>query len=210
MPAPATAGSPAMPTPITGRSLSSCSWKAGVRRSVPKPLRSPAACTAASTITTSSQPGPRFPMSVRPPALQIDQRWIRTETQRHSEERQKTSFRSSLCLCISVVTRSIRPASDPPHDLGILSFDFVAFDQAVLDVDDAVGVLGDVMLVSYEHNGVALGVEPVEERHNFIPGLRVEVPSGLVGQDDGRPIHQGARDGHALALAAGEFVGFVH
>ena len=37
----------------------------------------------------------------------------------------------------------------------------------------------------------------------------VEVARGLVGEDDGRGVHQGAGDGHALLLAAGELVGRV-
>jgi hypothetical protein len=34
-------------------------------------------------------------------------------------------------------------------------------DDAVLDIDDAVGVLGDIVLVSDEDDGVALGVQTI-------------------------------------------------
>ena len=37
----------------------------------------------------------------------------------------------------------------------------------------------------------------------------VEVPGGLVRQDDGGIVHQGAGDGDALALTAGQLVGLV-
>jgi len=47
----------------------------------------------------------------------------------------------------------------------------------------------------------------VEEGHDLVAGLGVEVSGGLVGEDDGGVIDQGAGDGDALALAAGEFVG---
>ena len=37
-------------------------------------------------------------------------------------------------------------------------------------------------------------------------GDGVEVPGGLVGQEDGRPVDQGPRDGYALHLATGQLV----
>jgi hypothetical protein len=86
----------------------------------------------------------------------------------------------------------------------------VARDDAVADGDDAVGVFGDVGLVGDEDDGVALGVEFVEEGHDLVAGLGVEVAGGLVGEDDGGLVDQGAGDGDALALAAGELVWFVH
>ena len=86
----------------------------------------------------------------------------------------------------------------------------VAGDDAVADGDDAVGELGDVGLVGDDDDGVALGVELVEEGHDLVAGLGVEVSGGLVGEDDGGVVDQGAGDGDALALAAGELVGLVH
>ena len=49
----------------------------------------------------------------------------------------------------------------------------------------------------------------LEELHDLRAGLGVEVAGRLVGQEDGGPVDQRARDGHALALAAGQFVGPV-
>jgi hypothetical protein len=37
----------------------------------------------------------------------------------------------------------------------------------------------------------------------------VEVAGGLVGQQDGRVVHNGARDGHALLLSAGQRIRLV-
>ena len=62
---------------------------------------------------------------------------------------------------------------------------FVGEDLAVADVDDAVGVLGDVGLVGDEDDGVALGVKSVKEGHDLDAGFGVEVAGGLVGEDDG-------------------------
>src|SRR6185369_12166573 len=86
---------------------------------------------------------------------------------------------------------------------------FIAGDFAVADVDYAVGVFGDVGLVGYDDDGVALGLELVEEGHDFDAGFGVEVASGLVGQDDAGAVDEGAGDGDALALSAGELVGLV-
>lgn len=43
----------------------------------------------------------------------------------------------------------------------------VGEDLAVADMDDAVGVFGDIGLVSHQHDGVALAVELVEQRHDL-------------------------------------------
>jgi hypothetical protein len=85
----------------------------------------------------------------------------------------------------------------------------VGEDLAVADVDDAMGVLGDVGFVGDEDDGVAAGVERVKEGHDFVAGFGVEVAGGLVGEDDGGPVDEGAGNGDALALTAGELVGLV-
>src|SRR5271168_2981321 len=53
-------------------------------------------------------------------------------------------------------------------------------------------------------------MEFVEEGHDLVAGLGVEVAGGFVGEDDGGFVDQSAGDGDALTLAAGEFVGLVH
>ena len=82
-------------------------------------------------------------------------------------------------------------------------------DDAVADVDDAMGELGDVGFVGDDDDGVAAMVELVEERHDLVAGLGVEVAGGLVGEDDRGAIDERAGDGDALALSAGELVGLV-
>ena len=78
----------------------------------------------------------------------------------------------------------------------------VAGDDTVADGDDAVGVLGDIWLMGDDDDGVAVGMELVEEGHDLVAGFGVEVSCGLVGEDDGGFVDQGAGDGDALALAA--------
>jgi hypothetical protein len=61
---------------------------------------------------------------------------------------------------------------------------------------------GDVGLVGDEHDGVAGGVEPLEDGHDLDPRLRVEVSGGLVREQDRRIVDERAGDGDALALTA--------
>src|ERR1700676_3002641 len=63
--------------------------------------------------------------------------------------------------------------------------------------------VGDVEFVGYQYDRQALIVESLEDLHDFHRGARVEVAGGLVGEQYGRTIHQGARDGDALLLSSG-------
>lgn len=71
------------------------------------------------------------------------------------------------------------------------------------------GMLGDFLFVGDDDDGVALAGEVFEEVEDFLTGAGVEVSGGFVGEDDGGVVDEGACDGDALALAAGEFVGAV-
>src|SRR3989442_3099267 len=86
----------------------------------------------------------------------------------------------------------------------------VGFDFAVADMDDAVGVCGDIALVGDQNNCVALLVQPLEHAHDLFAGLGVEVAGRLVGQQNRGRINQRPRNGYALSLPAGELVRFVH
>src|SRR6478735_8363591 len=87
-----------------------------------------------------------------------------------------------------------------------MSAALVALDQAVAQAHHAVRVRRDVVLVRDQDDGVALGVQVAEHRHDLLPGGGVEVAGGFVGQDDRGLAHQRARDRDALALAAGQLV----
>ena len=52
-------------------------------------------------------------------------------------------------------------------------------------------------------------VQPLEQVQDLLAGPGIEVAGGLVGQEQGRVVDQGAGDGHALLLAAGELRGVV-
>src|ERR1039457_2989744 len=85
----------------------------------------------------------------------------------------------------------------------------VLLDFAVADVNDAVGMQGDIVFVGDQDDGIALLVEALEEAHDFVAGGGIEVAGGFVGQQNGRVVDERAGDRDALALAAGKLVRLV-
>jgi len=53
-----------------------------------------------------------------------------------------------------------------------------------------------------QHGDAALDVQPLKNVHDLDARPRVEVAGRLVGQQDGRLCHEGARDRDALLLAS--------
>ena len=76
------------------------------------------------------------------------------------------------------------------------------FHFSVADVDDAMRVHGDIVLMRHQHDGIALLVQLREQRHDVVAGGGIERAGGLVGQQKRRMVHQRPGDGHALALPA--------
>ena len=72
---------------------------------------------------------------------------------------------------------------------------------AVADVDDPLSVWRDVGLVGDEDDRDPLvDVQRLEERHDLLARVRVEVASRLVGEDEGGVHHQRSRDRDPLLL----------
>ena len=67
-------------------------------------------------------------------------------------------------------------------------------------------VARDIALVRDENDGVTARIQILEQRHYFFAGFGVEIAGRFVCQNYRRIVHQRARDGHALALASGQFV----
>jgi len=78
---------------------------------------------------------------------------------------------------------SIIPPRGLTEKLWLLVFAFVAGDDAVFDMDNAPGVLGDVGFMGDQHNGIAFAMEVFHPLHDFIAGLRIKVAGRLIGQD---------------------------
>src|SRR5258706_1025955 len=61
----------------------------------------------------------------------------------------------------------------------------------------------------YHDDRAALVVEFFEEGEEFFAGAAIQCAGGFIGEEDGGVGYDGAGDGDALALAAGELVGLV-
>src|SRR5690606_2697719 len=85
----------------------------------------------------------------------------------------------------------------------------VPLDDTVAEADDAAGVPCDVLVVRDHEERGAEPVERLEEAHELLSRRRVEVARGLIGEEDGGAVDEGAGDGDALALPAGELVRLV-
>ena len=85
----------------------------------------------------------------------------------------------------------------------------VGFDQAIAEADDTAGVARNVFFVGDEHNRVAGRIDILEDLHNFFAGLGIQVSCRFIGQDDRRIGNQRSRNGDALPLTAGEFIGLM-
>ena len=85
--------------------------------------------------------------------------------------------------------------------------DGVEMDMAMGELDAAVGLAGDVGIVSNHEDGVAGTVELAKELEDDGFVGFVEIAGGLVGEDELRLIDEGTGNGHTLLLAAGELGG---
>src|SRR3546814_10894240 len=65
-------------------------------------------------------------------------------------------------------------------------------------------MLGNIVLMGDQHDGVAFAVQFVEQRHDLGAGVAVQIAGRLVAEQDRRVRHQRARNRHALALATGQ------
>src|SRR5947207_3000540 len=82
-------------------------------------------------------------------------------------------------------------------------------DHAVAQRDDPGGVGRNVVLVRDHDDRLAAAVQVAEHLHQLGAGGRVEVPGGLIGEQDGGLVHERPGDRDPLALAARQLVGPV-
>ncbi len=112
-------------------------------------------------------------------------------------------LRRNACRVSGGSTRPYAPYPYTPRSWSRTTFPPVELDHpAAHRVDDGVVVRG-------HHHGGAGSIDAVEQLHDVDRRRRVEVPGGLVGQQDQRPVHERARDRHALLLAARQLVRVV-
>jgi hypothetical protein len=77
-------------------------------------------------------------------------------------------------------------------------------DPPVAKRHHAMRKIGDVTLVGNHYDGHAPGIQLLQQSHHLTAGQRVQGPGRLIGKYQHRIVDQGARNGHALLLAAGE------
>jgi hypothetical protein len=71
------------------------------------------------------------------------------------------------------------------------------------------GAAGQLRLVGHHDDGGARGVDPLQQIEDLAGHGRIQVPGGLVRQDQPRLPGEGSRDGHALLLPPRELGGHV-
>src|ERR671927_372505 len=90
-------------------------------------------------------------------------------------------------------------------DLKVRGFDCGLFEPTSAQHEAAVAEAREGSVVrGDERAGARLAAEREEEAADLFARARVEVPRRLVGEDEARARDEGAREGHALLLAAGE------
>jgi hypothetical protein len=93
------------------------------------------------------------------------------------------------------------PALDLPGRAGV---PLVPDDLPVVQGDDPLAPVGHGRVVGDDHDRPALGDQLVEQGQDLLPGLAVQRPGRLVGQQDQRVVDQPAGDADALLLPAGQ------
>src|SRR5580698_6430242 len=77
---------------------------------------------------------------------------------------------------------------------------------AIGDIDDAVPVLGILLVVSHLNDRGSLVIQALEEIHDLLALARMQIAGGFIGQDDFGTRNDGPRDSHQLLLAARKLV----
>ena len=85
----------------------------------------------------------------------------------------------------------------------------VADDLAIFETHDPPAMFRDVFLVRHQNHRLALVVQRLKQRHDLLARPGVQVAGRLVGHQERRVVDEGAGDGDALLLAAGELIGPV-
>jgi hypothetical protein len=82
--------------------------------------------------------------------------------------------------------------------------------QIAPDHQSAIGHVGELFVVRYDHEGLTELLAQVEEELVQFTGVRrIEVAAGLIGQDHVRRVEERARHGHALLFTTAELCGLV-
>ncbi len=78
----------------------------------------------------------------------------------------------------------------------------VGNDNAIADLYNPIRLVGDLLIVRDQNDGVPLGVKLAQDLHNLCAAVCVQGPGRFIGQNYLAAIHQGAGDRYPLLLAA--------
>src|SRR5262245_23359997 len=96
--------------------------------------------------------------------------------------------------------RKVTPPMPESHSLGGLPH--ILLDLTVADMNRAAGERRNVGFMGHKYDGISSLMKPLEQRHDFSAGLRVEIACRLVGKQNRRVVHERPGDRHALTLTA--------
>ncbi len=104
-------------------------------------------------------------------------------------------------------TAAGRPRVGPRRRGGRFTGPPVADNLAVAELDDPIGVAGNLAVMGNENNGMAIIMQFFEDLHDLLAAGPVEGSGRFVGEDDVAAVHQGPGDGNPLLLPAGQLAG---
>ena len=79
---------------------------------------------------------------------------------------------------------------------------------SIKEVNDATRPSCYSGIVGHDHQRqTSLLMQLFKKLQHFLAGFRIQITRWLVGQNDGRLVHQGSSDGNSLLLATRQFVG---
>ena len=143
--------------------------------------------------------------------------YLAATTARASTRTTSRATRCSRAGSASWAPRTLTPGRAPPEPdsrggddaaRAGLAAALVLLDATVLQRDDARHARGEREVVRDDHDcRAARLVDREEQVVNLLARRRVEVPRRLVGEEELRRQDEGARERHALLLAAGELAG---
>src|SRR5262245_52753888 len=175
------------------------------------------ALTAMRVLAHSVMCPPRCACSPRASCVLPD---ARARPERHVSSSMRALAQSVMCpprcasspgtSCVLLVLRVlIGQGGEQLSGLHRILLRLVSRHPPIAEAQDSPCVARHVWLVGHDDDGDAITVQVLEQGHDLHAGPRVEGASGLVGQDEYGLIDEGAGDGDALLLTAGELSGVM-
>src|SRR5688572_15601778 len=86
---------------------------------------------------------------------------------------------------------------------------FIGFNETIPEPDDTVSMVGYILFVCNQHNGIAIGMYLVKDLHDLIRSFCIKITSWLISKNDRRIIYQCSCNRHPLTLSTTQFIWLV-